>query len=106
MKKINLLIGYCEPKWFSLFGPGWLDRKWTGTAISAPIPSQMEVDLEREKEEQNQIIRDLLVERRWRIWWSGFDIAITPGKSIKLLIFISESNHLLVGYLSFWIGNM
>lgn len=49
-------IGYREPKRFSPFGPGRLDRKWTGTAAPAPPPSQMDVDPERLKEERNRIL--------------------------------------------------
>ncbi|XP_050219780.1 CRS2-associated factor 2, mitochondrial [Mercurialis annua] len=51
-------IGYREPKRFSPFGPGRLDRKWTGTAA----PVQAEVDMERRMEERSRILGDPLTE--------------------------------------------
>ncbi|KAJ6423219.1 hypothetical protein OIU84_024203 [Salix udensis] len=51
-------IGYREPKRFSPFGPGRLDRKWTGTAA----PTQLETDMERLMEERNRVLGDPLTE--------------------------------------------
>ncbi|KAJ0045384.1 hypothetical protein Pint_04165 [Pistacia integerrima] len=51
-------IGFREPKRFSPFGPGRLDRKWTGTAALA----QTEVDLSRFEEERNRVLGDPLTE--------------------------------------------
>ncbi|KDP39108.1 hypothetical protein JCGZ_00865 [Jatropha curcas] len=51
-------IGYREPKRFSPFGPGRLDRKWTGTAA----PFQAEVDMEKIMEERNRVLGDPLTE--------------------------------------------
>uniref|UniRef100_A0A2P2MY33 Uncharacterized protein n=1 Tax=Rhizophora mucronata TaxID=61149 RepID=A0A2P2MY33_RHIMU len=50
--------GYREPKRFSPFGPGRLDRIWTGT--SAPAP--MEVELEKLREERGRVLGDPLTE--------------------------------------------
>ncbi|KAJ8754687.1 hypothetical protein K2173_010778 [Erythroxylum novogranatense] len=51
-------IGYREPKRFSPFGPGRLDRKWTGTAALAP----QEVDEEKVRVERNRILGDPLTD--------------------------------------------
>ncbi|KAJ4848271.1 hypothetical protein Tsubulata_040021, partial [Turnera subulata] len=51
-------IGFREPKRFSPFGPGRIDRKWTGTA--APAPS--EVDMEKISEDRNRVLGDPLTE--------------------------------------------
>ncbi|GLT59392.1 hypothetical protein SLA2020_322130 [Shorea laevis] len=51
-------IGFREPKRFSPFGPGRLDREWTGT--SAPI--RAEVDQRRFEEERNRVIGEPLTE--------------------------------------------
>lgn len=51
-------IGFREPKRFSPFGPGRLDRQWTGTAALA----QKEVDLSRLEEERNRVMGDPLTE--------------------------------------------
>ncbi|KAF2285770.1 hypothetical protein GH714_007726 [Hevea brasiliensis] len=51
-------IGYREPKRFSPFGPGRLDRKWTGTAA----PVQSEVDMEKVIEERNRTLGEPLTE--------------------------------------------
>lgn len=51
-------IGYREPKRFSPFGPGRLDRKWTGTAA----PVQSEVDMEMVIEERNRVLGEPLTE--------------------------------------------
>lgn len=45
-------ISYREPKRFSPFGPGRLDRKWTGTAA----PAQDTVDVEKIMEVRNRIL--------------------------------------------------
>ncbi|KAK1435630.1 hypothetical protein QVD17_01396 [Tagetes erecta] len=44
-------IGYRETPKFSPFGPGRLDRKWTGTAA----PSQQEVDMAKIEQQRNMI---------------------------------------------------
>ncbi|KAJ4726090.1 CRS2-associated factor 1 [Melia azedarach] len=51
-------IGYREPKRFSPFGPGRLDRKWTGTTALAP----KEVDPSRFAEGRNRVLGDPLAE--------------------------------------------
>lgn len=51
-------IGFREPKRFSPFGPGRLDRKWTGTTALAP----KEVDRVRFEEERNRVLGDPLTE--------------------------------------------
>ncbi|KAF9666989.1 hypothetical protein SADUNF_Sadunf16G0286300 [Salix dunnii] len=51
-------IGYREPKRFSPFGPGRLDRKWTGTAA----PTQLETDMEKLMEERNRVLGEPLTE--------------------------------------------
>lgn len=51
-------IGFREPKRFSPFGPGRLDRKWTGTTALAP----KEVDRVRFEEERNRVLGDPLAE--------------------------------------------
>ncbi|GAV68647.1 CRS1_YhbY domain-containing protein [Cephalotus follicularis] len=51
-------IGYREPKRFSPFGPGRLDRIWTGTAA----PVKLEVDTGRIEEERRLVIGDPLTE--------------------------------------------
>uniref|UniRef100_A0A6M2EIM1 CRM domain-containing protein n=1 Tax=Populus davidiana TaxID=266767 RepID=A0A6M2EIM1_9ROSI len=51
-------IGYREPKRFSPFGPGRLDRKWTGTAA----PTQLETDMDKLMEERNRVLGDPLTE--------------------------------------------
>lgn len=51
-------IGYREPKRFSPFGPGRLDRKWTGTAAVAP----KEVDPSPFEEERNRVLGEPLSE--------------------------------------------
>lgn len=51
-------IGYRESPKFSPFGPGKLDRKWTGTAA----PAQQEVDLDRVAEERSRVVGDPLTE--------------------------------------------
>eukprot|EP00257_Ricinus_communis_P006997 XP_002522967.2 CRS2-associated factor 2, mitochondrial [Ricinus communis] len=51
-------IGYREPKRFSPFGPGRLDRKWTG--VAAPV--QSEVDMEIVMEERRRVLGDPLTE--------------------------------------------
>ncbi|XP_030956991.1 CRS2-associated factor 2, mitochondrial-like [Quercus lobata] len=52
-------IGFREPPRFSPFGPGRLDRKWTGTCAPA---QQQEVDPERVAEERNRVLGDPLTE--------------------------------------------
>ena len=52
-------IGFREPPRFSPFGPGRLDRKWTGTCAPA---QQQEVDPERVAEERNRVLGDPLSE--------------------------------------------
>lgn len=51
-------IGFREPKRFSPFGPGRLDRKWTGTTALAP----KEVDRVRFEEERDRVMGDPLAE--------------------------------------------
>ncbi|KAE8675214.1 CRS2-associated factor 2 [Hibiscus syriacus] len=51
-------IGFREPKRFSPFGPGRLDREWTGT--SAPVRD--EVDSSRVEEERVRVLGDPLTE--------------------------------------------
>ncbi|KAL7130983.1 hypothetical protein ABFS83_13G168400 [Erythranthe nasuta] len=51
-------IGFREPKRFSPFGPGRLDRKWTGT--SAPAPQKP--DLEKLAAERVRVLGDPLSE--------------------------------------------
>jgi hypothetical protein len=52
-------IGFREPPKFSPFGPGRLDRKWTGTCAPA---QQQEVDPERVAEERSRVLGDPLTE--------------------------------------------
>ncbi|CAN6557899.1 unnamed protein product [Malus baccata var. baccata] len=51
-------IAYPESPTFSPFGPGRLDRKWTGTVA----PAQQEVDLDRVAEERKRVLGDPLTE--------------------------------------------
>ncbi|KAK6785586.1 hypothetical protein RDI58_019041 [Solanum bulbocastanum] len=51
-------IGFREPPRFSPFGPGRLDRKWTGTSA----PRLQPVDLEKMAEERRQILGETLSE--------------------------------------------
>lgn len=51
-------IGFRESPKFSPFGPGRLDRRWTGTAA----PAQQEVDLDWVAEERNRVLGDPLTE--------------------------------------------
>ncbi|KVH99153.1 RNA-binding, CRM domain-containing protein [Cynara cardunculus var. scolymus] len=51
-------IGYRETPKFSPFGPGRLDRKWTGTAA----PSQQAVDMVKVEEERNAVLGEPLSE--------------------------------------------
>ncbi|WCJ32905.1 CRS2-associated factor 2 mitochondrial [Euphorbia peplus] len=51
-------ISYREPKRFSPFGPGRLDRKWTGTAAPAEAP----VDVEKMMEERYRVLGQPLSE--------------------------------------------
>lgn len=51
-------VGFREPPKFSPFGPGRLDRKWTGT--EAPV--QVKVDLEKVAEQRSQVLGDGLSE--------------------------------------------
>ncbi|CAK9175509.1 unnamed protein product [Ilex paraguariensis] len=49
-------IGFREPPKFSPFGPGRLDRKWTGTCA----PAEQLVDLEKVVEERNKVLGEPL----------------------------------------------
>ncbi|KAL8462546.1 hypothetical protein ACS0TY_033543 [Phlomoides rotata] len=51
-------IGFREPPRFSPFGPGRLDRKWTGTSA----PAQQKPDLEKLAEERKRVLGDPLSE--------------------------------------------
>ncbi|KAJ7963839.1 CRS2-associated factor 1 [Quillaja saponaria] len=51
-------ISFREPPKFSPFGPGRLDRKWTGTFA----PAQQEVDPEKVAEKNNRVLGDPLSE--------------------------------------------
>lgn len=51
-------IGFRESPKFSPFGPGRLDRKWTGTAALA----HQEVDLDRVAEERKRVLGDPLTD--------------------------------------------
>ncbi|KAK4788948.1 hypothetical protein SAY86_020267 [Trapa natans] len=51
-------IGFREPPKFSPFGPGRLDRKWTGT--EAPV--QAEANMEKVAEQRNRVLGDALSE--------------------------------------------
>ncbi|XP_015898532.3 CRS2-associated factor 2, mitochondrial [Ziziphus jujuba] len=51
-------IGFRESPKFSPFGPGRLDRKWTGTVALA----QQNVDIDRVAEERNRVLGDPLTE--------------------------------------------
>lgn len=51
-------ISFRESPKFSPFGPGRLDRKWTGTVA----PTQQEVDLNRLAEERKRVLGDPLTE--------------------------------------------
>ncbi|KAB2605922.1 hypothetical protein D8674_005639 [Pyrus ussuriensis x Pyrus communis] len=51
-------IAYRESPKFYPFGPGRLDRKWTGTVT----PAQQEVDLDRVAEERKRVLGDPLTE--------------------------------------------
>lgn len=51
-------IGFREPPKFSPFGPGRIDRPWTGTSA----PANQEVDPERIAQERNRVLGDPLSE--------------------------------------------
>ncbi|KAG8386136.1 hypothetical protein BUALT_Bualt03G0117600 [Buddleja alternifolia] len=51
-------IGYREPRRFSPFGPGRIDRKWTGTSA----PAQQKLDLEKLAEERERVLGEPLSE--------------------------------------------
>lgn len=51
-------IGFREPKRFSPFGPGRIDRKWTGTSA----PAQQKQDLEKWAEEREGVLGEPLSE--------------------------------------------
>ncbi|KAL3851220.1 hypothetical protein ACJIZ3_013102 [Penstemon smallii] len=49
-------VGFREPKRFSPFGPGRIDRKWTGTCA----PAQHKLDLEKLAEERRRVLGEPL----------------------------------------------
>ncbi|KAK4439806.1 CRS2-associated factor 2, mitochondrial [Sesamum alatum] len=51
-------IGFREPKRFSPFGPGRIDRKWTGTRA----PAEQKPDLEKLAEERERVLGEPLSE--------------------------------------------
>lgn len=51
-------IGFREPPKFSPFGPGRLDRKWTGTSA----PAEQKPDLEKLVEERERVLGDPIPE--------------------------------------------
>ncbi|KAK8300804.1 hypothetical protein V6Z12_D05G418000 [Gossypium hirsutum] len=71
-------IGFREPKRFSPFGLGRLDREWTGT--SAPVRDELDSCLV--EEERIRVLGDPLKRRKSRNWLKSIGIVIALGKSI------------------------